>query len=167
MHGLWHQKIHTVHTHRVYRVPGFLSSRPNWVLPNTSTARVLLLPPLSPRGQTVTYAYGRGGGGPNSEERDRHPGTPYYNPSPIHSNDFSLRITQRRKDSRSYLIITRMSKRLQRLTFLFSPTYIYSEYASKFVVTWVTTNARKTAISASTGQDQNPLENTQLLFINL
>ncbi len=40
-----------------------------------------------------------------------------------------LRITQGRKDSRRYLIITRMSKRLLRPTFLYSPRYIYSEFA--------------------------------------
>ncbi len=40
--------------HRVYRVPGFLSSRPNWVCCSS--------PPLSPRGETHPLA-GEGGWG--------------------------------------------------------------------------------------------------------
>ncbi len=36
--------------HRVYRVPGFFSSRPNWVPPNPHPQGSVLLPPLGPRG---------------------------------------------------------------------------------------------------------------------
>ncbi len=43
--------------HRVYRVPGFLSSRPNWVPPPPSAARQCCsLSPLCPRGEAHSLA---------------------------------------------------------------------------------------------------------------
>jgi hypothetical protein len=38
--------------HRVYRVPGFLSSRRNWVPHPLTRKGLLLFPPLGPRGET-------------------------------------------------------------------------------------------------------------------
>ncbi len=82
----------------------------------------------SKRGDTL--AWGEGLGGPNSDDwkeiqalciwmyllvTDRHS---------THTNDFSLRITQGKKDSWRYLISTRMSKRFQWPTLLFF-SYVY------------------------------------------
>ncbi len=54
-------------THGVYRVPGFLSSRRNWVppLPASSPASECCSPSLGPRGDTLT---GERGGGTDSDE---------------------------------------------------------------------------------------------------
>jgi hypothetical protein len=52
-------------SHRVYRVPGFLSSRPNWV-PHPLT-RECCSPPLDPSEETHSLA-GEGLAGPNSDE---------------------------------------------------------------------------------------------------
>ncbi len=54
--------------HRVYRVPGFLSRRLNWVPPSYSPARECCSspPPLGPGGDTL--ARGEGVGGPNPYE---------------------------------------------------------------------------------------------------
>jgi hypothetical protein len=57
-----------VFTHRVYRVPGFLASRPNWLLPPPHPL-VGVVPPLVPGGGGEdTLARGRGGGGSHSDE---------------------------------------------------------------------------------------------------
>ncbi len=55
--------------HRVYRVPGFPSSRPNWVLLTTPSpaSDCCSHPPLGPRGEIHLLA-GEGMGGPNSDE---------------------------------------------------------------------------------------------------
>jgi hypothetical protein len=50
---------------RIYRVSGFVYSRPNWVPPNTKG--LLILPHLGPRGESHWLA-GEGVGGPNSDE---------------------------------------------------------------------------------------------------
>ncbi len=50
----------------IHRVPGFLSSRPNWVPHPLIHKEVLLLPPLEPGGETHSLA-GLGGEA-NSEE---------------------------------------------------------------------------------------------------
>ncbi len=56
--------------HRVYRVPGFLSSRPNWVPHPLTRKRVLSPPPLGPRGWHTRF---RGeSGGTQCRRRDRH-----------------------------------------------------------------------------------------------
>jgi len=60
--------------HRVYRVPGFLSSRPNWVLHPLTCKGELLLPRLSSKGETHSLA-GEGGGGTKFRRRDKHSGT--------------------------------------------------------------------------------------------
>ncbi len=52
--------------HRVYRVPGFLSSRPNGVPTPLTHKRVLL--PLWVQGGIHTHL-GEGVGGPNSDDR--------------------------------------------------------------------------------------------------
>ncbi len=46
---------------RVYRVPGLLYSRPNWV-PHRLTCKRVLLPPLDPRGETHSLSEERVGG---------------------------------------------------------------------------------------------------------
>jgi hypothetical protein len=55
-----------VFSHRVYRVPGFLSSRQNWLSPPSHRKRVLPPPHWFQGGDTL--ACGRGGGGANSDE---------------------------------------------------------------------------------------------------
>ncbi len=50
-----------------HRVPGFLSSRPNWVPHPLTSYGVLLVPPLGPRGETHSLAVKRVGE-PNSDE---------------------------------------------------------------------------------------------------
>jgi hypothetical protein len=57
-----------VFEHRVYRVPGFLSSRPKWVPHPFIRKGLLLLPTLRPRGEGVHSLAGEGVGGPNSDE---------------------------------------------------------------------------------------------------
>jgi hypothetical protein len=52
--------------HRVDRVPGFFSSRPNWDSPSPSGESVP--PPFGSGGEVYTLAEGRGGGGPSSDE---------------------------------------------------------------------------------------------------
>jgi hypothetical protein len=52
--------------HRVYRVPGFLSSRPNWV-PHPLTRKGVFFPTF-PFVSGDTLAGGEGVGGPNSDE---------------------------------------------------------------------------------------------------
>jgi hypothetical protein len=52
--------------HRVYRVPGFLSSRPNWVPPLPHPQASVASPPLGPRGEKNSLA-GKGGG-PKSDD---------------------------------------------------------------------------------------------------
>ncbi len=55
--------------HRVYRVPGFLFSRPNWLPPPPHSWASVALPPLVPRWDTLAMGRGGGGGGgPNSDE---------------------------------------------------------------------------------------------------
>jgi hypothetical protein len=61
--------------HRVYRVPGFLFSRPNWVPSSPLSECVSPHPPLGSWGG-VTHACGVGSGGTQFRRRDRH-----YNPS--------------------------------------------------------------------------------------
>jgi hypothetical protein len=54
--------------HREYRVPGILSSRPNWVPPTPSPTRECCSsPPFGSKGAD-TLACGRGVGGPDSDE---------------------------------------------------------------------------------------------------
>jgi hypothetical protein len=53
--------------HKVYRVPGFLFSRRNWVPPPPHPLASVAPPPLGPRGGD-TLARGRGAGGTYSEE---------------------------------------------------------------------------------------------------
>jgi hypothetical protein len=53
--------------HRLYRVPGFLSSRQNWSPHPLTRKGMLLLPPFGPRGGD-SLVCGGGVGGPNSDE---------------------------------------------------------------------------------------------------
>jgi hypothetical protein len=59
-------------SHRVYTVPGFLCSRPNWV-PRPLTCKQVLPPPFCSRGDTL--AGGERGGGSQFGRGDRHSGT--------------------------------------------------------------------------------------------
>ncbi len=67
------------YTHRVYEVPGFLSSRPHWLPPPFTPQRVLSSLSLVPRGETHSLGErGRGGGGEGGNQfgrRDRLCGT--------------------------------------------------------------------------------------------
>jgi hypothetical protein len=54
--------------HRVYRAPGFLSSRPNWIPLTTSTASECYPPSFGSKGETHSLAGEGVGGGPNSNE---------------------------------------------------------------------------------------------------
>ncbi len=47
----------------IHRVPGFLSSLPNWLTPTPLTHKKALLPPLGPRGGGDKFTCGGGGGG--------------------------------------------------------------------------------------------------------
>ncbi len=57
------RKYYEVRLHSLYRVPGFPSSRPNWV-PHPLTHKGVLLPPFQ-KGETHSLV---GEGGPNSDE---------------------------------------------------------------------------------------------------
>jgi hypothetical protein len=61
------------HDHRVYRVPGFLSSRPNWLPPPIHPQASIAFsppPPLVPGGGTHSLAgEGTGGGEPIRRKR--------------------------------------------------------------------------------------------------
>jgi hypothetical protein len=57
----------------VNRVPGFLSSHPNWVPPTPSPVRECCSPPLGSRGGT--HSPGGGGGGTQFRRWGRHSGT--------------------------------------------------------------------------------------------
>jgi len=62
--------------HRVYRVPGFRSIRPNWLLRPLTHKQVLSPPPpLWFQGGGDTLSRGRGGGGSLFGRRDRSSGT--------------------------------------------------------------------------------------------
>jgi hypothetical protein len=50
----------------VHRVPGFLSSRPNWV-PTPPHQQEIVAPPIGSKGGTHSPA-GKGVGGPNSDD---------------------------------------------------------------------------------------------------
>jgi hypothetical protein len=52
-------------SHKVYKLPGFLSSRPNWV-PHLLLTRKRVLPPLWVQGRRHTRLLGDGG--PNSDD---------------------------------------------------------------------------------------------------
>ncbi len=52
--------------YRVYRVPGFLSSRPNWLPPALSPAKECVAPPFGP-GRGAPTRWGERGGGANSD----------------------------------------------------------------------------------------------------
>ncbi len=52
----------------VYRVPGFLSSRPNWVPPLPQPQGSVAPPPFGFKGKRHTRLRRRGWGGPNSDE---------------------------------------------------------------------------------------------------
>jgi hypothetical protein len=60
--------------HRLYRVPGLPSSRPNWIPPLPHRNRVLLSPFGSKGGDTLAYG-GVGVGRTQFRRRDRHSGT--------------------------------------------------------------------------------------------
>ncbi len=82
---LWEndRKIHNFFNclpNRVYRMPGFLSSRPNWVLPHPLTHK-WVLPPFGSKGRH-TRLRGRGWG-THFWRSDRHPSTLYHNPSTV------------------------------------------------------------------------------------
>jgi hypothetical protein len=64
--------------HRVYWVPGFLSSRPNWV-PHPLTHKQVLLPTLGPKGETHSLE-GKGVGDPIRTPRQKPWCSVYYNP---------------------------------------------------------------------------------------
>ncbi len=64
----------TGYHHRVYRVTGFLSSRPNRVFHPLTRKGELLLPRLSSKGVTHSLA-GEGVGGTKFRRRDKHSGT--------------------------------------------------------------------------------------------
>jgi hypothetical protein len=59
---------------RVDGVPGFLSSRPNW-LPPPPHPQVSVAPPFGPRGRGTYSLGGEGVGGSQFVRRDRHSGT--------------------------------------------------------------------------------------------
>jgi hypothetical protein len=54
--------------HRIYRVPGFLSSRPNWLLPPPHQPTSGTPPPLVPRGGGAHSLAEEGAEGANSVE---------------------------------------------------------------------------------------------------
>ncbi len=60
------------HIHRVYRVPGFLSSRPNWVPPPSLTSKRVYRPSLDPRRE---HSLAGGGVGDPIPTLARHSGT--------------------------------------------------------------------------------------------
>jgi hypothetical protein len=65
---LWYSLHIRTLCHRVFRMPGFLSSRPNWVPPNPPPARECCSSPLWVQGGTDSLE-GEGVGEPNSDER--------------------------------------------------------------------------------------------------
>ncbi len=62
---------HTIgYDHRVYSVPGFLYSRPNWVRPPPHPQASVAPPPLVPEGGDGTHSLaGEVVGGPNSDDK--------------------------------------------------------------------------------------------------
>jgi hypothetical protein len=72
-------QAHLIHIlHNVYRVPGFLSSRPNWVHPSLTHKRVLP-PPLVPMGgHNCLRDRGGGGGGGGEQIQTKGQSTTYY-----------------------------------------------------------------------------------------
>jgi hypothetical protein len=72
--------------HRVYRVPGFLPSRPNLVPPPHPLTRKRVLLPLNPLGSETHSLGGKGGGGNADEGTNTLVLYVCYNPSPLYGN---------------------------------------------------------------------------------
>jgi hypothetical protein len=69
------------------RVPGFLSSRPNWLPPSRHPQRSVAPPPFGSKGGRHTRLRGRGWRGPNCDEGiDTLVLYVYYNPSTVDNN---------------------------------------------------------------------------------
>jgi hypothetical protein len=87
-----HLFIDSIH-HRVYSLPGFAPSRPNWVPPTLSPASECCPPPLWVQGGDIT-AYDGGDGETQLRRRDIHSGTLYvdFNPSTVYTRWLSCLI---------------------------------------------------------------------------